>query len=171
MHSEVFLLMVVLGMSVIGLGFAYRLAGWVLQHGTGSEKMREISNAIKEGAEAFLSRQFRTIVALALVLAAVLFVGYGLVREHRDFDPVGSRTVLAFWVTFSFVLGAACSLVAGYMGMWVSILANIRTAAGFANGVNEALQVALRAGAVSGLMVVAMSLLGVGGLYALVKLP
>jgi len=170
MHSEILLLSVVLGISVYGLWCAYRLAAWVLGRSTGSEKMQEISNAIKEGAEAFLNRQFRTIIVLALLLAVVLFAGYGLVREHRDFDPVGSRTVLAFWITFSFVLGAACSLIAGYIGMWVSIRANIRTAAGAMKGVNDALQVALRGGAVSGLMVVAMSLLGVGGLYSLVKL-
>jgi len=166
---EILLLVVVLVISVFGLVAAYRLAQWVLARDTGTEAMQKISNAIKQGAEAFLARQFWTIGVLALVLAVVLFLGYGVVREHHEFDPVGSRTVLAFWITLSFVLGAICSLVAGYVGMWVSIRANIRTAAGAITSVNDALQVALRGGAVSGLMVVAMSLLGVGGLYALVK--
>ncbi len=166
---EILLLVIVLGISVFGLVAAYRLAQWVLKQDTGTEAMQKISNAIKEGAEAFLSRQFKTIAVLATVLAVILFIGYGVIRQHHEFDPVQSRTTLAFWITFSFVLGAVCSLVAGYIGMWVSIRANIRTAAGAIKGVNEALQVALRGGAVSGLMVVAMSLLGVGGLYALVK--
>ena len=67
----------------------------------------------------------------------------------------------------SFVLGALCSVIAGYIGMWVSIRANIRTAAAVRSSLNEALRIAMRGGAVSGLFVVAMSLLGVGGLYAL----
>jgi H(+)-translocating pyrophosphatase len=166
---EILLLIVVLGISVGGLVVAYQLAQWVLARDTGTEAMQKISNAIKQGAEAFLKRQFQTIAILAALLAVVLYVGYGVVRAHHEFDPVPSRTILAGWITASFVLGALCSLVAGYIGMWVSIRANIRTAAGAITGVNEALQVALRGGAVSGLMVVAMSLLGVGGLYALVK--
>jgi K(+)-stimulated pyrophosphate-energized sodium pump len=76
---------------------------------------------------------------------------------------------LAFWTTFSFILGALCSVTAGYIGMWVSIRANIRTAAAVRSSLNEGLRLALRGGAVSGLFVVAMSLLGVGGLYALLE--
>lgn len=166
---EKLLLGVVLIISVFGLAVAFRLAQWVLARDTGTEAMQKISNAIKQGAEAFIKRQFITIGILALVLAGVLYLGYGVIRGHHEFDPVGDRQTLAFWITLSFVLGAICSLVAGYVGMWVSIRANIRTAAGAITGVNDALQVALRGGAVSGLMVVAMSLLGVGGLYALVK--
>jgi H(+)-translocating pyrophosphatase len=166
---EIGLLGLVLVISIFGLGVAYNLAKWVLARDTGTEAMQKISNAIKQGAEAFLKRQFITIGILAAVLAVVLFMGYGVIRAHHEFDPVKSPKVLAFWITLSFVLGAICSLVAGYVGMWVSIRANIRTAAGAITSVNDALQVALRGGAVSGLMVVAMSLLGVGGLYALVK--
>jgi K(+)-stimulated pyrophosphate-energized sodium pump len=169
------LLIIVLGISIIGLLAAFLLAKWVLKRDTGSAAMQVISNAIKEGAEAFIRRQFRTIIILAVIFAVVLFIGYGLLRQSRDFDPVNSlgsahpAIELAFWITLSFVLGAICSLIAGYTGMWVSIRSNIRSAAGSMKGVNEGLQVALRGGAVSGLMVVAMSLLGVGGLFALVK--
>jgi K(+)-stimulated pyrophosphate-energized sodium pump len=76
--------------------------------------------------------------------------------------------MLALWTTLSFVLGAACSVAAGYMGMWVAIRSNIRTAAAATKGMNGALQTALRGGAVSGFFVVAMSLLGVAGLFAVV---
>src|SRR5262245_34904195 len=131
--------------------------------------MQEISNAIKEGAEAFLRRQNKTIVFLALLLAAVMFLLYGFVRAHHDFDPVPTALQLAVWTTLSFLLGAACSVIAGYIGMWISIRSNIRTASAARSSLNDALRIALRGGAVSGLLVVAMSLLGVGGLYFLVS--
>src|SRR3989344_5747041 len=99
-----------------------------------------------------------------------LFIGYGFLRSHQSFDPVDTALSLAFWISLSFSLGAACSLVAGYIGMWISIRTNIRTAAGTMKSVNEGLRIALRGGAVSGLLVVAMSLLGVSGLYILVRL-
>jgi K(+)-stimulated pyrophosphate-energized sodium pump len=154
----------------MGLLFAIGLAKWVLARDTGDAAMRKISDAIKEGAEAFLRRQNLTILLLSGVFALVLFVGYGLLRVHREFDPVSSSLQMAVWITLSFILGALCSVLAGYMGMWVSIRSNIRTAAAARFSLNDAVQIALRAGGVSGLIVVAMSLLGVTGLFALVKL-
>ncbi|MFB3901950.1 MAG: sodium-translocating pyrophosphatase [Acidobacteriota bacterium] len=164
------LILLVIGISVLGLAFAAFLARWVLSHDMGSEAMQRISNAIKEGAEAFLRRQNKTILYLAILFAAILFIGYGFVRDHRAFDPVGSSLELATWITLSFVLGALCSVLAGYVGMWISIRSNIRTATAALSSLNSALRIALRGGAVSGLLVVAMSLLGVAGLYALVRL-
>ncbi len=169
MHGTAQLILLVIGFSVFGLLFAVYLARWVLKFSTGSPAMRRISDAIKEGAEAFLRRQNRTILLLAMVFAAVLFLGYGVVRSHREFDPVGSSLQLASWITLSFVLGALCSVFAGYVGMWVSIRSNIRTATAALSSLNDALRIALRGGAVSGLFVVAMSLLGVGGLFAIVN--
>jgi len=99
----------------------------VLGKETGTKAMQEIANAIKEGAEAFLRRQFKTIIMLAPSLHSYSSSAMGI-RQHREFDPVASSLGLAFWITLSFVLGALCSLVAGYIGMWVSIRANIRTA-------------------------------------------
>ena len=162
------MILLVIAISCFSLLFAVYLARYVVQRDTGTEKMQEISNAIKEGAEAFLSRQNRTIVSLAGVLAALIFVLYAFVRTPNPADPV-PPVELAFWTTFSFVLGALCSVTAGYIGMWVSIRANIRTAAAVRSSLNEALRIELRGGAVSGLFVVAMSLLGVGGLYALLN--
>ncbi len=164
------LITLVFASSLAGLGFAAWLALWVLAKDTGTPAMRKISDAIKQGAEAFLRRQNRTILLLSAIFAALLFVGYGLLRSHREFDPVSSSLELAGWTTLSFVLGALCSVCAGYVGMWVSIRANIRTAAAACLSLNEALQVSLRAGGVSGMVVVAMSLLGVAGLFVLVKL-
>ncbi|MFZ1685291.1 MAG: sodium/proton-translocating pyrophosphatase, partial [Candidatus Zixiibacteriota bacterium] len=166
--GETGLLTLIISISVFGLLAAWWLARWVMAKGTGSEAMQKISNAIKEGAEAFLRRQNRTIALLAVVVAAILFLGYGVIRSHREFDPVSSSLEFAGWITFSFLLGALCSVIAGYVGMWVSIRSNIRTATAALTSLNDALRIALRGGAVSGLLVVAMSLLGVGGLYAIV---
>src|SRR5581483_7666782 len=154
--------------SFASLLFAVFLARYVLRKDTGTAAMQAISNAIKEGAEAFLARQNKTIVTLAVVLAALIFILYGYVRTPSPADPVPPLE-MAFWTTFAFILGAACSVVAGYIGMWVSIRSNIRTAAAVRSSLNEGLQIALRGGAVSGLFVVAMSLLGVGGLYTLLN--
>jgi K(+)-stimulated pyrophosphate-energized sodium pump len=162
------MILLVITISCLALLFAVYLARYVLQHEMGTEKMQEISNAIKEGAEAFISRQNRTIIAFAALLAAVIFVLYAYVRTPSPADPV-PPVQMAFWTTLSFVLGAACSIIAGYIGMWIAIRSNIRTAAAVRSSLNEALRIALRGGAVSGLFVVAMSLLGVGGLYALLE--
>ncbi len=122
------LIALVFAISIIGLAFAAYLSRWVLRHPMGSEAMQKISNAIKAGAEAFMRRQNRTIIMLALVLAALLFLGYGVFRSHHNFDPVANPLELAAWITVSFVLGALCSVFAGYVGMWISIRSNIRTA-------------------------------------------
>ena len=158
----------ILGISVLGLLFAVYLIRDVLKRDTGTPKMREISDAIKAGAEAFLNRQYRTIITLAVALAALIYILYAFVRASNAHDPA-SAGQLALWTTLSFILGALCSVAAGYMGMWVAIRSNIRTAAGATRDLNSALQPALRGGAVSGFFVVAMSLLGVGGLFTIVQ--
>jgi K(+)-stimulated pyrophosphate-energized sodium pump len=161
-------LTLIIGISLLGLVFALYLMRNVLRRDTGTEKMREISDAIKSGAEAFLSRQYRTIIYLAVALACIIYILYAFVRAHTANDPV-EPSQLALWTTLSFVLGALCSAAAGYMGMWVAIRSNIRTAAGATRDMNSAMQPALRGGAVSGFFVVALSLLGVAGLFALVE--
>ncbi len=160
-------LTLILGISILGLLFALYLIKDVMRRDTGNAKMQEISNAIKQGAEAFLRRQNKTIIYLALALGLLIYILYAFVRAHNEHDPA-SQADLALWTTLSFILGAACSVAAGYMGMWVSIRSNIRTAAGALKDMNSALQPALRGGAVSGFFVVALSLLGVAGLFALV---
>ncbi len=161
-------LTLIFGISILGLLFAFYLIRNVLKRDTGTEKMREISNAIKTGAEAFLRRQNRTIAYLAVALAALIYILYAFVRAHNVNDPATTAN-LALWTTLSFILGAACSVAAGYMGMWVAIRSNIRTASGATKSMNAALQTALRGGAVSGFFVVCMSLLGVAGLFSIVK--
>src|SRR5213594_4306000 len=160
------LIPLVLGLSVVALAVAVGLARWVLKQDNGTADMRKISDAIQEGAGAFLRRQYRTIFTLSVFLAVLIFVLYAFFRSPHPGEP--PATTMALWTTLSFVFGAVCSGIAGLIGMFVAVRANIRTASAARSSVNRALQIALRGGAVSGLFVVAMSLLGVGGLYAIV---
>jgi K(+)-stimulated pyrophosphate-energized sodium pump len=156
-------LALVLAISIVSLIVAFFLARQVLAADTGQPAMQEIAGAIREGAEAFLSRQYKTIGWLSLVAAAVIFGFYYVNREVPNIAEMGEGT--AWKVTVSFITGALCSAIAGYIGMFVSIRANLRTAAAAMTSLDRALRIALRGGAVSGLAVVAMSLLGVGGLF------
>jgi K(+)-stimulated pyrophosphate-energized sodium pump len=142
--------------SVLSLGVAYMLARWVLAKDSGTPEMQRISNAIKAGAEAFLRRQNQTIAVLAIFVGILVYLGYRF---------LGGESEKALHMTVSYFAGALCSGIAGYVGMFVSIRANIRTASAARRSLNEALQIALRGGAVSGLLVVALSLLGVGALF------
>jgi K(+)-stimulated pyrophosphate-energized sodium pump len=143
--------------SGVALIFAGYLAKYVLQQGTGTVEMQQIAAAIREGAEAFLKRQYRTIGLMTLGLAVLMFIVYGFLK---DWDT-------SVKMTFAFVLGAVCSALSGYIGMYISIRANVRTAHAARTSIGQALVIALRGGAVSGVTVVALSLLGVGGLYYL----
>src|SRR5580700_3360483 len=139
-------LWVALGIGVLALVAALMLARSVIASDTGTVEMQAISNAIREGAVAFLRRHNRTIGGIAVVLAFVVFFGY---RMSPRTEPYALKTVV------SFLVGAVCSALAGYTGMYCSIRANIRTASAARTSLNKALQMALRGGAVTGLVVVA----------------
>lgn len=141
--------------SLLALIAAYTLAHYVLKQDTGNSKMQEIASAIREGAMAFLKRQYSTIAILTIITAALIFGAYYFSGNLN----YGWHTALAF------ILGAACSALSGFIGMYVSVKANLRTASAAQNSVNTALKISLRGGAVSGILVVALSLLGVGGLF------
>jgi K(+)-stimulated pyrophosphate-energized sodium pump len=167
--SQSLLLALIIGISILTLAFALLLARWVMARPRGTPEMRRISDAIQQGAEAFLARQYRTIAGLAIVVAILIYVGYAFLRRPNAADPVSESHSLAIYFAVSFILGALSSGIAGYMGMWTSIRANIRVAAAAMSSLNGALQVGLRGGAVAGLFVMAMSLLGVSGLFAIVS--
>ena len=147
---------IALTVGFLALLVALLLARSVISSDTGTVEMQAISNAIREGAEAFLRRQYITIGAIAVALAIILFAGYQMSPRT---SAIAGRTVV------SFLVGAVCSALAGYTGMYCSIRANIRTASAARHSLNRALQMALRGGAVTGLVVVALSLLGVGVLF------
>ena len=154
--SDSIYLWIALITGLIGLLAAVLFARGVLGSDTGTPEMQRISNAIREGAEAFMKRQYGSIAMIAIALAIVLFIGYKL----SDFTaPYANKVVI------SFLIGAACSALAGQTGMWVSIRANIRTASAARTSLGQALKIALRGGAVTGLVVVGLSLIGVGLLF------
>src|SRR3989475_6094356 len=159
------LIALVLGLSVLALAVAWGLRGYVLRQDNGTPEMRKISDAIQEGAQAFLRRQYRTIGLLSIALGALIYVLYAFFRKPHPGEP--AAVTLALTTTLSFLFGAFCSGVAGLVGMYVARRSNIRTPRAARSSLNKALQIALRGGAGGGLFVVGVSLLGVGLLFNL----
>ena len=126
---------IVLGISVLSLGVAWVLARQVLAADTGKPEMQEIADAIREGAEAFLVPPVPDDRHAVGVAAAAIFGFYYLNRNVPNIAEMGAGT--AWKVTISFVTGAACSAIAGYIGMFVSIRANLRTAAAAMTSLNQ----------------------------------
>ena len=144
-HSVLFALICASAAVAYGIG----LTVWLLRQPTGSERMREISRAVQEGASAYLQRQYRTIGLVSIV--PFLLIGF--------YDKLGWGTAIGFLV------GAVLSAAAGFIGMNVAVRSNVRTAEAAKRGLKPALDVAFRAGSVTGLLVVGLGLFGVAGYY------
>src|SRR5205823_7000960 len=133
----------------VAIGFGIGLTVWVLGRPAGSERMREISQAVQEGAAAYLRRQYTTIGLVSI--APFLLLGF----YHK----------LGWGTAVGFLIGAGLSAAAGFIGMNVAVRANVRTAEAARHGLKPALNVAFRAGSVTGLFVVGLGLFGVAGYY------
>jgi len=146
--------------ALISIFTAIYFMGWVFRQDKGTEEMQRVAGAIREGAFAFLKRQYTTIYFISVIVAIILYF-VPMTDEHGERIP-------GFILAGSYLLGAICSGLAGWLGMYTSVNSNLRAARAAMKSLNGALQVALRGGAVTGIFVVALSLVGVGVLYWLV---
>src|SRR2546430_584144 len=135
--------------AIIGLAFAFFLILAIMRHSSGNERMREISAAVQEGAKAYLNRQVKTISVIAVVIFVLLF----FFKDHPT--------------AIGFVIGAFCSLAAGFIGMRVAVLANVRTAQAATVSRLNALRMGFNGGSVTGLLVVGLALLSVSIFYTI----
>jgi len=142
-------IIIALGASVVAIIYGLILSRWIFRLPKGDEKMQEIAKAIQEGAKAYLNRQTKTVA----LIAVFIFIILGMLID---------------WTTAAgFLVGASLSAIAGYVGMNVSVRANVRTAEAAKQGMAQALSVSSKGGAVTGLLVVGLGLLGVAGFYAI----
>ena len=142
-----------LGAGLLSVAYGYWQITLIMKAPSGNPRMIEIAQAIQEGANAYLSRQYRTIAIVGAGVAVILFIALG-------------------WkATLGFIVGAVLSGLAGFIGMLVSVRANVRTTEASRKGLNEGLQMAFKSGAVTGMLVVGLALLGIVGYYGLLTGP
>jgi len=142
-----------LAAGLVGVIYALATAAWIMKQNSGTDKMRQISDAVKEGAVAFLNREYKTVAIVAVVVFAIIF----------------AVPMLGMWAAIGFLIGTIGSALAGYIGMMVTVRSNVRTAEAAKNGLQKALTLAFKGGSVTGLMVVGLGLIGVAGFFAIVK--
>jgi K(+)-stimulated pyrophosphate-energized sodium pump len=156
---------IVLLISVLGIGYAFWLRSEILDHDKGTERMQEVWGFIKDGANAYLSQQFRTIAILIAVLTFVLAASVLIVPPTREaVERFGSEdaatTAVAIGRAVAFLMGSVFSYTVGYVGMNVAVEGNVRVAAASLVGYNPAMRIAYRSGTVTGMLTVGLGLLG-----------
>lgn len=139
-----------LACGILGVIYALITASWVMKQESGTDRMRQISDAVREGAQAFLRREYKTVAMVGVVLFLLLLF-------------------LGTWTAVGFAIGAIGSALAGYIGMMVTVRSNVRTTEAAKKGLQAALTVAFKGGSVTGIMVVGLGILGIAGYYLIAK--
>lgn len=152
-----FYLLFAIASAVLVILYGFIVRNYILKLDAGTAKMQEIASYIQEGAKAYMNRQYSTIAVVALILFTLLLVVFGLQKGWT----------YGILVAVGYLVGAGFSALAGYIGMFVSVKANVRTAQAANNGLAAALDVAFKGGTVTGLLVMGLGLLGVAGYYAI----
>ncbi len=155
MGTESSVIIFALVSGIVGIAYGVYLTFWVLRQDAGNDTMQTIALAIQEGAGAYLNRQYRTVGIVAGVMFLILWLA-GAWSDH-----FGLLTAMGF------VVGAAASAIAGYVGMVIAVRANVRTAQAASKGLDPALQVAFKGGAVTGLLLIGLGLVALAGFYAI----
>jgi K(+)-stimulated pyrophosphate-energized sodium pump len=152
---------------VVALVFAGYLAWNVMRRDPGTKEMQDIGNMILEGAKAFLKRQYTTIAILSVAVAIVIALLVGFLQGDAEVAKLGVGKFAIGWHTaVAFLVGASCSAVSGFIGMYISVKSNVRCAnAARIGGLKQAIDVGMKGGAVSGFLIVALSLIGVTAMY------
>jgi K(+)-stimulated pyrophosphate-energized sodium pump len=153
----------IIGIAILSLLYALWLRGTVLKKDKGTEKMQEVWNAIRVGADAYLSRQLRTILPFIGILAVLLFFSVYIVKPSAEAVQVfgkGAQLTVAVGRMAAFVLGASFSLIVGQFGMRMAVQANVRVASASRRSLNEALSIAYYAGTITGMLTDGLGLLG-----------
>ncbi|OIW21366.1 hypothetical protein TanjilG_02423 [Lupinus angustifolius] len=157
----------VISVCILSFLVAIYLIKWVLAKDEGPPEMVQISDAIRDGAEGFFRTQYGSISKMAVLLALVILFIYLFRTITPQQEASGLRRSTSACITVaSFLLGALCSGFAGYIGMWVSVRANVRVSSAARRSAREALQIATRAGGLSAIIVVGMAVIGIAILYA-----
>jgi K(+)-stimulated pyrophosphate-energized sodium pump len=154
---------IVIGIAIISLLYAWWLRGTVLRKDKGTDKMQEVWNAIRIGADAYLSRQLRTILPLIAILAVALFFSVYVVKPSADATEMfgdSTQIVVSIGRTIAFIMGASFSLIVGQYGMRMAVQANVRVASASRRSFNEALSIAYYAGTITGMLTDGLGLLG-----------
>jgi K(+)-stimulated pyrophosphate-energized sodium pump len=138
---------------VAGVAYALVTAGWVTKQDAGSKRMQDISNAVKEGAYAFLAREYKTVAIVAVILLIIIAL----------------IPALGLWTAIGFLIGTAGSAFAGFVGMYVTVRANVRTTQAATKGLQSALTLSFKGGSVTGIMVVGLGIIGLAGYFALAR--
>ncbi len=149
---------------IIAIIFALVLAGNILRQPTGAPKMVEVGEIIYQGARAFLRRQYGTIAVLSVVVAVLVGALLGFLSGNTGIPGINAFGI-AWRTALAFITGALCSGLTGFIGMYVAVRSNVRCAFASQRSLRAAMRVALHGGAVSGFLVVALSLLGVTVIY------